>query len=470
LVYLAAVSGGADSVAMLAALAALMSRTSPAGFPGGGMLRCIHVDHGLRPPEESGADAEYVRQFCGRLNISCTVVCIPHGEIAAFARAKGIGIEAAARIYRHRSLVCEARRLESTMPWPRETAVQKDKTVRILIAHTRSDALETTLIRILRGAGPAGLAEMPASRGRILRPMLSFERADIIRYLRDKNIQWREDASNADEHFLRNRIRRSLVPLLDEKFPAWKPALAALSQTQARAAEFIAEETGKRVQWLRDRDGSYSTGAGNFFSQPAILREEALFRGCDVLVGSGEWGPHAPYSIQRAAVRNFCSGGQKAADLGPARVVCSGGLIRLTKSKKQVFDRGFCLLIKEPGLVTLKGVTVAVQAGYDPSDRTEGSFPALLPLVVRKSVKEDRIIAGKKKVRAGGFSSRVFKKLITAADQSGTCALICREKTGRAQYWFREPQPSGAAQEEYRNYYTVTVSWKTGSTHAEQSE
>jgi len=408
-VYLAAISGGADSMAMLAALAALLQDRQPQLS---GRIRCIHVEHGIRPRQESRGDADYVRQFCAAHSIPCTVVAIPPGKIAAVAREKKIGIEAAARLFRHRALHRAASRLEST-----------GNTVKILIAHTRTDALETTLMRLLRGAGPEGLAAMPRRCGHILRPLLQFERGDVLCYLSEKNIPWREDASNNDTRFLRNRIRRRLVPLLDEQFPGWQSSLDTVSQTQRLAADFITDEAMRRVPWQQSADGAFSTGADAFFSQPAIIREEALFQGIDALLKNST--ANSAAAPRRAVVRRFCAGLLKAADLGALRAQYGNGRILLKKTGVPAFESGFSLLIKEPGVYTLKGITVEVTPSSTVTDAGERAFPALLPLVFRRALKGDYIIRNGKKIMAEkAFNASRRARLLSAIDRRGTRAFI----------------------------------------------
>jgi tRNA(Ile)-lysidine synthase len=396
--YLAAVSGGADSVAMLCALAAVREQAvREKTFD----LRCIHVEHGIRPEAESRGDAEFVRCLCKELNVPCKIVSIKPGRIAAVAKERGAGIEAAARLFRRRAWFREAERLEALPEKPQ---------VRILVAHTADDALETTLMRILRGAGPAGLAAMPASRGRIIRPLIKLRRSDIIGYLKEKQIPWREDKSNSDIRFLRNRVRRRLIPMLNESFPDWRTALTAFAETQSLAAEFIQNEAKDRVLWqpLSDSQG-LCADAGVFFAQPAIVREEAIFQGIDTL-------PAHSQTIKRANIRRFCEGGKKAVDLGH---------IRLQKDSKRVFisipsggEYGFSLLINKPGLYTLKGT--AIEACEIPANGNngEGAFFALLPLVLRPCFKEDTFKCQGK--NAG--------RCVAAVDMLGTAACICQGK------------------------------------------
>jgi len=296
-------------------------------------LFCLHVEHGIRQAEESQGDAEFVRDFCKNNGIECRIENIPPGKIAALARRRGIGIEAAARFFRHRALSREANRLG-------------DKTL-ILLAHTKNDLLETALMRILRGAGSAGLSAMPAKRGRLLRPLLKMTRADVIEYLKEKNISWREDSTNIDEKYLRNRIRRTLIPLLNEAFPSWESGVLGMAETQSLTAAFIANEANTRIKWqeiARNTNSavSVSTEAKNFFAQEQIIREEAVFQAIDELLKSKK----NPRPVKRAVVRRFCDGAVNAADLGHVKIKREGEKIILSLAQKEYFEKGISRLIR----------------------------------------------------------------------------------------------------------------------------
>jgi len=309
-------------MAMLAALHSLRSGC----IIGKDALFCLHVEHGLRPAEESQGDAEFVREFCKSNGIECRIENIPPGKIAALALRRGIGIEAAARFFRHRVLSKEANRLGG-------------KTL-ILLAHTKNDLLETALMRILRGVGSAGLSAMPVKRGRLLRPLLKMTRADVIGYLKTKNIGWREDSTNTDEKYLRNRIRRTLIPLLNETFPSWESGVFNMAQTQSLTADFIASEANRHIKWLKIARNANShavfTEAKNFFAQDQIIREEAVFQAIDELLKSKK----NPRPIKRAVVRRFCEGTVNAADLGPVKIKREGEKIILSLMQKEYFESG----------------------------------------------------------------------------------------------------------------------------------
>jgi len=297
-------------------------------------LFCVHIEHGIRPAEESCGDADFVRDFCKTNGVECIVKHIPPGKIAETAKRKGIGIEAAARYFRHRALSKAARRIAC------ETSCAK---VFILLAHTKDDLLETALMRVLRGAGPAGLAAMPQRRGKIIRPLLAVTRTDVIDYLKEKNIVWREDSTNSDTQFLRNRIRHQLVPLLNESFSSWKSGLAALAETQSLAAELISKEAEQRIIWEFSEKMFLTTDENNFFAQHQIIKEEAVFQAINSLVPARK--ALQVKSIRRTVVRRFCEGVVNAADLGPVRLKRENGAICISKTKKEYFERGFSHLV-----------------------------------------------------------------------------------------------------------------------------
>jgi len=426
--YLAAVSGGADSVAMLAVLAELSAPTAVRENNAVCNLRCIHVEHGIRPKAESRGDAEFVKRLCKKLNVPCKVVSIKPGRIAAVAKERGIGIEAAARLFRRRVWFREAERL---------AALPEKPHVRILVAHTADDALETTLMRIFRGAGPSGLALMPASRGRIIRPLIKARRSDVIAYLTERKIPWREDTTNSDIRFLRNRVRHRLIPQLNESFPDWRSTIRAFAETQSLAAGFIQDEASARVLWqpwlLRQpfedsQSPALYTDAGVFFAQPVIVREEALFQGIDRLLAllparlPGN-SPARSQTIKRATIRRFCEGGEKAVDLGHIRLRTDSESVILSMPIHGEY--GFSLLINKPGLYTLKDTAIEVCEIRENGNEGESVFVALLPLVMRPGFKEDAVTC----------PGKHHGNCVVAVDMTGTAACIVQSRL----VWRRAP-------------------------------
>jgi tRNA(Ile)-lysidine synthase len=199
-----AVSGGADSVCLLKVLLEFAPRWDL-------RLLVLHLDHGLRG-EESRADAEFVRRMAAESGLPCDV----RAEDVA---ARGGNLEQAAR---------EARR-EFYLELLRAGRVD-----RVATGHTMDDQAETVLFRFLRGSGTAGLAGMRALTPEgIARPLLELRRAEIRDWLSGRGIAWREDSSNGERRFARNRIRLDLLPALERD---WNPSLAAALVQLARLA------------------------------------------------------------------------------------------------------------------------------------------------------------------------------------------------------------------------------------------
>ncbi len=192
---LVAVSGGPDSVAL-----AHFLRGQPYSLVIG------HVDHQLR--KGSARDARFVERLARGWEIPYRVKRV---NVKAYAKAHGLGLEEAARDLRYRALAAMAK---------------EGRCAAILIAHTASDQTETVLMNFLRGAGPTGLAGIPAVRrlnqmngGVIIRPFLNVRRDQIMRYLKHNSLPHRNDPTNDSLRFARNRIRHAALPYLEKLNP-----------------------------------------------------------------------------------------------------------------------------------------------------------------------------------------------------------------------------------------------------------
>jgi tRNA(Ile)-lysidine synthase len=205
-----ALSGGADSVALLHALAASARER---GLP----LHAAHLDHRLR--SDSGDDAAFCRELCERLGVPLVTA---GADVAGRAAREGLGLEEAARLERRAFL----RRVQ------RQAGASA-----VALAHTRDDQAETVLMRVLRGSGRSGLAAMRARTRHFIRPLLDVSRADVLDYLAAHGLAWREDPSNRDLRLTRNRVRHELLPYLERHFNP------RLRETLARSAGFIADES-----------------------------------------------------------------------------------------------------------------------------------------------------------------------------------------------------------------------------------
>ncbi len=207
---LCAVSGGADSMALLHLLLAREELT----------VCAAHFEHGLRGAE-SEADAAFVESWCRERGVRCLV---GHGDTRTYAREHGLGLEEAARELRYAFLEEAADALGCNC---------------IATAHTADDNAETLLFHLLRGSGTEGLRGIPPRRGRIVRPLLDTTRAEIEGYLREHGVAHIEDTSNADERFSRNRLRRRVMPELRALNPRASEAMGRAARLLERDADCL---------------------------------------------------------------------------------------------------------------------------------------------------------------------------------------------------------------------------------------
>jgi tRNA(Ile)-lysidine synthase len=210
-----AFSGGADSTALLGALAALKAPHL--------RLRAVHVDHQLHA--HSKRWSAHCRRVAARLGVPLTV------RRVVVARAAGVSPEAAARTARYDALA---------------TGLARDEV--LLTAHHEDDQLETVLLQLLRGAGVAGLAAMPAlapfAAGQLARPLLGVPRRELRAWAQLARLPWVEDPSNASDDFDRNYLRARVLPLLLERWPA-APATIARGARHAAEAQRLLDELGR---------------------------------------------------------------------------------------------------------------------------------------------------------------------------------------------------------------------------------
>ena len=207
-----ALSGGVDSTALLAALAAAHA-TAAANRPRSFQLRAIHVDHGLRPASKQWA--AHCRTLARKLHVPLKVLT------TKVERSRGTSLEAAARDARYGLLAAALH--------PGEI---------LLTAHHSDDQLETVLLQLLRGSGLPGISAMPAvapfADGFLARPLLSRSRAELETWAQEQGLTWVEDDSNADESLDRNYLRLRILPLIRNR---WSGAATAVARSARHAAE-----------------------------------------------------------------------------------------------------------------------------------------------------------------------------------------------------------------------------------------
>ena len=205
-----AVSGGADSVALLLLLLELREKI---GF----VPSVVHFNHKLRG-KASDADEKFVANLAKKHHLEFFSA---HENIAAKAKREKINLEDAARRARYSFF---------------DRLVQQGHIHRVTVAHTADDQAETVIAHILRGTGLAGLAGIHPEAGAVIRPLLATRRALLRTYLRAKRQTWREDATNRDTARNRARIRLKLMPLLEKQFQS------AVVEHLCQLAEFARED------------------------------------------------------------------------------------------------------------------------------------------------------------------------------------------------------------------------------------
>lgn len=214
-----AVSGGADSMALLWAMYLLAPKLNI-------RLQAAHFNHRLRQAE-SDRDEAFVRAFCSRCDIP---LFVGSGDVVAGKK----GLEAAARDARYQFL--------RALPG------------KIATAHTADDNAETVLMHLVRGTGLKGLGAIAPVSDRLIRPMLTVTRQEVLAFLEEQHIDYVEDSSNASDAFLRNRLRRHVMPLLRQENPRLSENLSAMAlrlREDEKTLSALTEETAS-VPLLRE--------------------------------------------------------------------------------------------------------------------------------------------------------------------------------------------------------------------------
>ena len=255
-------SGGPDSVFLLYALHTLQARM---GFT----LRAVHVHHGIRDAE-ADRDEAFSEKLCAKLDIPFQAV---HVAAPAYAAQHGLSLEEAARILRYEALEAARQQLtQATAAW-------------IAVAHHLDDQAETVLHNLVRGAGLRGLAGMENRRNHVIRPLLSIKREDILKWLKQYDIPYVTDSTNADPHYTRNRIRSTVLPELREINPEASAHIAhsaallreadaffhalALQYVDAHATLTVAPDSANAI----DRDAHTRPQTAVFQDAPVTLPE-----------------------------------------------------------------------------------------------------------------------------------------------------------------------------------------------------
>lgn len=349
---LLAVSGGADSMALLRGSHALASEL-------GLRLEVATLDHGAR--EESAGEVRTVAARCAVLGLPC--------HVRALGLAPGPAFEARAR---------EARRAAL------EVLRQERGLDLIATAHTANDQAETVLMRLARGTSLRGAAAIHARAGAWIRPLLSTSREDVLAYLAELGEGYVTDPMNADPAFFRARVRHQALPALIAAAGAQTVSrLSDFARAAARDEAFLAEEAGRAAVRLRLPDGSLDRVGLCALPEPLRAR---------VLVAELERFDLHPEAALIDRVDSAARAGRHTAITRTISLRCEGGRLRLLAHRPAVPERAALLAPDGPAEARLLGWRLALSRKVPPAGLTVG-LPASLafPLTVRARQPGDRV-------------------------------------------------------------------------------
>lgn len=322
----AAVSGGADSVSLLIALAHLSKKY---GF----CVKVITVNHNIRDQKESRADADFVLSVANALCsqgfcVSAAIKEIARGKVFEVAEKRKNGTEEAARFLRYQAF---------------EDFFSSEKLAFLALAHNQNDQTETLLMRFLQGSGTAGLCGISSQRDFYVRPLLDVSRKKIEEYLTAQNVQWRTDLTNFDTNYLRNRIRQKLVPFLSENFPGFEKALQSGSEKAVSDEHFISSFVEKSF-WTIEKNSVY-VSLRKFID----LHNAVKIRQVYAALGLLKAGSRVPFVVVKKFIENISSEkkleGKKKIDITFSDIVFFADNEKIGIKKNEIVATDSCFFV-----------------------------------------------------------------------------------------------------------------------------
>lgn len=317
-----ALSGGADSMALLFFLYALRE-------PLRLRLEAAHVNHLLRGAD-ADADEQFVRDTCRELELPLHV---RRTDVAAYADEHGLGVETAGRAVRY------------------DFFASLGPDCKIATAHTLSDSMETVFSHLARGSSLRGVCGIPPVRGNIIRPLVECTRAQVEDFCRRQGIQYCSDLTNFSRDYTRNRIRQDLIPIFRQLNPAAEDAMRRFL-SEVRADESYLERLADRAIASAVMDTGYDAHA--LAQQEEPVRRRALYR---ILYERGGVMPERKH-LQRA--EQLLQSGGRASLNGGIDVVVSGGILRFYVREEEAvsFSSPLC-----PGRFSIPGGEIEITRG-----------------------------------------------------------------------------------------------------------
>lgn len=252
-----AVSGGADSVALLMLLNNLKNEL-------GISLYVVHVNHHIRGLE-GDQDMLFVESFAKQIGVKAETI---HVDAVKYSKDNKYTLEQGARILRYKEIY---------------RLMEEKSLTKLALAHHKNDQAETVLMHLFRGSGLSGLVGMEMSNGKIIRPLLEFEKNELEDYLLGKNIGWQEDSTNKETKYTRNYIRREILPRVEEVYSGATSNIARLSARIKRENDYL--DSLASDDYLDVRDGLIVIKKEAFLLHE-VLKERLVKKALNILNAS----------------------------------------------------------------------------------------------------------------------------------------------------------------------------------------
>ena len=297
---LVGLSGGPDSTALLFCLNALSGEMN---FN----LTAAYFNHHLRPESELTEETAVIEDLCSRISVSLVIGSAEPGEIAGISTNIKRSIEDTARELRFKFLFSTA---------------ESRKCDYIALGHTKNDQIETVIMRFFQGSHVYGLSGIPAVRDKIIRPCIKCPREMIISYLDENHIPFSIDSTNETDEYLRNRLRRSLIPSVSSIFPGFATAIENFQEKMEMTGNFIEKNVEKEHLW-EEADKGFSISVNRFNEADPVVQLFTLYRLCDKL-RDDNFRRRIPYNFLKSAIIASAEGKEKFCQRGYGLSISQG--------------------------------------------------------------------------------------------------------------------------------------------------
>ncbi|MCQ2586698.1 MAG: tRNA lysidine(34) synthetase TilS [Treponema sp.] len=319
-----AVSGGADSISLLFSLSNLFKNKNI-------KIKVITVNHNIRAEEETKGDADFVVDFCKKMqscgkNIECKLYEIERGKIFNLAEKNKAGIEEAARQLRYEAF---------------EDFIASEKISFLCLAHNQNDKLETILMRFLQGASCDSAAGIPEVRDLYIRPLINITRNEIEDYLKENKINWRTDKTNFENNYFRNNIRNNLVPLLNNNFSGWQKAVLYGSEKNEMDSKIIDSILKKIDLDVNNQEVSFSRAM--FASQMDGIKIRVLLKAFN-LAGINQ---RIPFVFLNDVIKSEKESKEFYKEFSDVTIFIKKDIVLIKKSLKKTTELYFSDIIEE---------------------------------------------------------------------------------------------------------------------------